>query len=166
MLRIATGESVHEAARGGRFAAFLCSLILLLAAASCSDPASKPTVQGSVADRAGLIEYLRGKGFTVEIVGDVEQPFLRAQGKVLHVRAANAQQPEEMQTYEYDDEAAAKSDAGRIAPDGSVQGAKILWIAPPRFFQRGRLFVIYLGSNPEVARALTDSLGPQFAGQN
>jgi len=140
-----------------RFIAAMISGLSMLAFAGCSGSAD--------VDTAGLVKHLQGKGYTVEIVGDVEQPFLNVKGKVLHARLLNVAGAEEMQSYDYPDEEAAKSDARQIAPDGSVRGSKMTWIAPPRFFQRGRLLVIYLGSNPDMLRALMDVLGPPFAGR-
>ena len=60
---------------------------------------------------------------------------------------------------------AAEQDASQIEPDGSLKTMMITWIAPPHFFRKDRLIVIYLGADPAVLMILTDALGPQFAGR-
>ncbi len=39
------------------------------------------------------------------------------------------------------------------------------WVAPPHFFQEGRVLVLYAGADQTVLAALTELLGPQFAGR-
>ena len=38
------------------------------------------------------------------------------------------------------------------------------WVAPPHFFLKGRVVVIYVGSDTGIVSLLTNVLGSQFAG--
>jgi hypothetical protein len=39
------------------------------------------------------------------------------------------------------------------------------WVAPPHFFLKGRVLVLYVGSDPAVLAALRAVLGAQVAGR-
>ncbi len=112
-----------------------------------------------------MIDHLRARGYTVEPIGDVEQPFLRARGTTLRISGGDLQQPAEVQSYDYNDTEAAAADAAQIGPDGNPRTAMITWVAPPHFFLKERAFVLYVGSDPAVLRLLADTLGPRFAGR-
>lgn len=136
--------------------------------------ATQPAVQSHgapVRDHVSFVDYLRGQGRTVEIVGDVQQPFLRAKGTTLRISGGDIKQPAEIQSYNYDpneipDAAkAAAADAQNIGPDGNPRTMMITWVAPPHFYRKERVIVIYLGSDPAALKLLTDALGPQFAGR-
>lgn len=120
---------------------------------------------GPVRDHVSMIDHLRARGYTVEPIGDVEQPFLRARGTTLRISGGDLQQPAEVQSYDYNDTEAAAADAAQIGPDGNPRTAMITWVAPPHFFLKERAFVLYVGSDPAVLRLLDDTLGPQFAGR-
>lgn len=133
---------------------------------SCSEPVGETQSHGGpIADHVSFVDTLRRKGYAVEIVGEIEQPFLRVKGTRLRLRGANLEQPAELQSYDYENAQTAKADADRIGPDGNPKGTQIDWIAPPHFYLRGRVLVIYIGSEPRVVALLTDLLSPQFAGQ-
>ena len=42
---------------------------------------------------------------------------------------------------------------------------RISWIAPPHFFRKERVIVLYLGTDAKVLAVLTELLGAQFAGR-
>ncbi len=127
---------------------------------------------GPVKDHVSFVDYLRGKGLTVEIVGDVQQPFLRAKGTTVRASGDGIQQPAEIQSYNYADTdlgmngvQAAEEDAQQIGPDGNPRTSMITWIAPPHFFRKERVIVLYVGNDAAVIKLLTDALGPQFGGR-
>ena len=131
-----------------------------------------PLPGGPVVDQASLVDYLRGKGLTVELAGDVQQPFLRAAGTVLRVSGGDVKQPADIQSYNYDDTdlgtdgaQAAEEDASQLDQDGNPRTTMITWIAPPHFFRKERIIALYIGDDPAVEQLLTESLGPQFAGR-
>jgi hypothetical protein len=136
--------------------------------------AATPVVShgGPVKDHVSFVDALRAKGLTVEVVGSIEQPFLRAKGTTLRVSGGNLSQPAELQSFNYDDTdlrtdglKAAADDATQIEPDGNPKTMRISWIAPPHFFHKERVIVLYLGSDANVLAILNDLLGAQFAGQ-
>jgi uncharacterized protein (DUF305 family) len=120
---------------------------------------------GSVVDQASLIEALRALGLNATVIGPLQQPFLQPQsGAILHVSDGTISTPAEIQVYEYADAGAAKADLERIGPDGQPDTAIIEWVAPPHFFQAGRLVVLYVGSDPTVIDTLTQVLGVPLVG--
>ena len=115
---------------------------------------------GPVRDYISLVDGLRAAGALVVPEGEVSQPFFAVVGYALRVTDAT------VQVFEYEDEAAAQAEAGRVSPDGSSIGTTaVLWVAPPHFFASGRVLVLYLGDDPGVLDLLQSVLGPQFAGQ-
>jgi hypothetical protein len=137
----------------------------LLVVSACEPTNGRQSHGGPVVDHVSFVDALRREGYTVEILDEVEQPFLTAVGTRLRVRGAGLEQGEELQSYQYENAEAAKADAARIEPDGNVKGTKIAWIGSPHFFLRGRVLVIYVGDKAEAIRLLTKLLGPQFAGR-
>ncbi len=132
--------------------------LLLLGLAGCGEPATSHG--GPVVDYVSLIDHLRAAGATVVPTGTVTQPFFSVTGQLITV---NGQQ---VQVYEYVNEESANSDAARISPDGGTVGnAMVNWIAPPHFYKRGKIIVLYAGTNPSVIHVLETMLGSQFAGR-
>lgn len=123
------------------------------------------THEGSVIDRAGLINALPACALTVESVGSVEQPFLQPEsGMVLQLSGGDLVQPAEIQVFEYGDAERATDDAAQIGPAGHPPTMMISWLATPHFYQAGRLIVLYVGDDQAVVDLLTTLLGAPFAG--
>jgi hypothetical protein len=115
---------------------------------------------GPVTDYASLIDALRAGGASVEPAGEVSQSFFSVEGKVIKANGAD------VQVFEYADEAAAQTDANLVQPDGYEIGTAIVdWMAPPHFYQKGRLMVLYVGTDNAIMAALEATLGAQFAGE-
>ena len=142
----------------------LLLLIGLLLTACGTGPAQSHG--GPVQDQVSLIDTLRGKNLTVDISGTVSQPFLHPQsGTIVRLSGGSLTTAADLQLFEYSTASAASADAGRINSDGTgTATTKISWVAPPHLFMKGRVMVIYVGSDPAVLRVLRDLLGPQFAG--
>ncbi len=112
-----------------------------------------------VDDFASLVDCLRQQGLRVQPVGQVSQPFFGVPGQVIRVDDG------EVQVFVYASEEAAQQDAAKVSPDGgTIDTTMVTWVAPPHFYRRGNLLVIYLGGEPTIQKALADALGPQFAG--
>lgn len=120
---------------------------------------------GPIVDHVSFVDALRREGYAVDVLGEVEQPFLSANGTLLRVRGTGLERGEELQSFDYDSEEAAKVDAGAIGADGNPQGSKVAWVGSPHFFLRGRVLVLYVGDNAVATGLLTKLLGPQFAGR-
>jgi hypothetical protein len=114
---------------------------------------------GQVSDLVSLVDHLRATGFDVKPAGEVEQPFFDIKGTVLKVNGAD------VQVFEFTDAAAAKAAVATIGADGNPQGAIVEWVAPPHFYQTGRIVVLYVGADKAIIEALTKTLGPQVAGR-
>ena len=72
----------------------------------------------------------------------------------------------DVQVYEYPDEAAADADAQLVSPDGSTVGTTMIsFVAPPHYYKAGKLIVLYVGQDRDTLDLLKDLLGSQFAGQ-
>jgi len=73
---------------------------------------------------------------------------------------------EGVQVFEYPDAAQMEAQAVRISPTGAAVGTSLIhWVAPPHFFKRGSVLVLYVGEDRSVIEALEAALGGQFAGQ-
>ena len=133
-------------------------VVALLAVTSCN-AVSGPDDEDL--DHAQLLAALRGRGLPAQSAGQVSQPFFAVPGRLIAVES------DQVQVFEYADERSAATDAARVSPDGgSVGGTQILWIAPPHFYRRGRLLVLYVGSRADIRAVLEQVLGPQFAGRS
>ena len=120
---------------------------------------------GPVQDQVSLIDALR-KSVTVDISGTVAQPFLHPDsGTTVQLSGGTLTAPADVQLFEYASAAAAGADAHRIRADGSGTATTIVdWVAPPHFFLKGRVLVIYIGKDRVVVSLLSSLLGAQFAG--
>ena len=133
-------------------------LAALLVTACGLQPASAE--RNTVTDYASLVEALKAAGATVEASDPVSQAFLSPEGQGLKVNG------QDIQVFEYPDEAAAEQEAQTISPNGSsTTTTMITWIDAPHFYRSGKLIVIYIGSDAGTLEIFESLLGPQFAGQ-
>ena len=122
--------------------------------------AHEQSLASPVTDRASLISELRAAGANVEVVGEVDQPFLSVSGTMIKL------QGEDVQVFQYSSAAEMEGQAAPISRDGTAVGTrKIHWIGSPHFFKQGRVLVLYVGTNQKVEKTLEAVLGQQFAGQ-
>lgn len=134
---------------------------ILLAACSPAQPEATEVVShgGEVTDYISLVDALRAEGATVEPTGSIDQPFFSVQGQTITVNG------EGVQVFEFESEAAAESAVDLVSPDGSSVGANMItWIDTPHFYHKGKLIVLYVGSNDSVTANLEHTLGAQIAG--
>jgi hypothetical protein len=132
-------------------------LTLLVYGAGCAQ--KEPA--GPVTDYASLVDNLRAAGATVEPTGEIIQDFFSVKGQAINVNG------EDVQVFEYRDNAAAEMEAQLISPDGSSIGTSMpFWVAPPHFYKGGKIIVLYVGENVAVIDLLESVLGAQFAGRS
>lgn len=130
-------------------------LVLMAALAACGTPAESATLSADEFAAA-----LQGAGLEVVEAGSVDQAFFQVPGRLLNVSGYD------VQVFEYADEAAREADSELIAPDGSSIGTSMVtWIAAPTFWAQGRLIVLGLGLDSEVAGSITEILGDPIAGR-
>jgi len=137
----------------------LAALVLgALALAACAHNPARSIV-GEL-DYDGLAAALRARGARVESGAPIEQPFFSVPGRFLRVNGAD------VQVFQYGSTEGAGTDAARVSADGSTIGtAKPFWSAPPHFYRRDRILVLYVGDEGSVRTLLEAVLGPQFAGR-
>lgn len=139
----------------------LIPLFLLLAGEACTPARTAPAARASTASSyQSLVDHLRAAGLQVEPGGEIEQPFFTAKARVIRIGTTG-----EAQVYEYANEEQAATDAAKIRSDGSIGGSMPHWIAPPHFFRRANLLVLYLGSDEITLLELRGFLGNEVAGQ-
>lgn len=140
---------------------YLFSVFILLTAQTCAPTgAPQETSAGSAGavTYASLVEHLRKAGLTVEPAGEIEQPFFTPTARVIRIGTTG-----EAQVYEYATEGGAAADAAKVSADGSIGGTMPMWIAPPHFFRRQNLLVLYLGRDEASLASLRGFLGNEFA---
>ncbi len=94
--------------------------------------------------------------------------YFAPQGQVLTVNG------EDIQAFEFgsaeDADAAAEgvsatgSSIVTTMADGSGSASMITWVAPPHFYNGGKLIVMYVGCDSDVIDTLQETMGSQFAG--
>ena len=73
---------------------------------------------------------------------------------------------EDIQAFEFDSGVEADTVAETVSADASSVGTSMIsWIAPPHFYNAGRLIVVYVGSDGDVINILQKIIGSQFAGR-
>ena len=128
-----------------------------------------------VMDYGRLVDGLREAGAMVEEIGDSQlpgagEPIFSVTGKIIRVNGEN------IPVLEYDDEVVAEAETGFISrdgfdlrrpPDSESEGfaAHVDWIAPPHWYQAGRIIVLYVGENQKTLDMLENLLSTQFAGR-
>jgi hypothetical protein len=112
---------------------------------------------GGIDNAQSLVDALTKAGITVNDTGPIEQPFFSEKGTSYEAGKGY------LQIFEYTDQAAAAADAAKVKADGTIEGYSPTWVAPPHFYQVGRLIVIYLGDDAADLTALQGLLGDPFA---
>jgi hypothetical protein len=115
---------------------------------------------GQVSNLESLMESLSAVRAEVSLGDSLSQPFFEVTGQIIHVNG------EDLQVFEFADEAEALAAASQISPDGgSTATTMISWMASPHFYRSGTVIVIYVGDNAEMKTLLESILGSQFAGR-
>ena len=97
----------------------------------------------------------------VKLTGEVvSEDIFSVDGRVLEVNGKR------VLVMDYGDAASLEAAAAAISPDGSSVGTHMLtWVGSPHFFRTETAIVLYVGESPTVIEALTEAIGPQFAGR-
>lgn len=106
-----------------------------------------------------LAEEFRSAGANAAFGIRLTQPFFSVEGIVLTING------EDLQVFEYPDANLLQQDADMISSDANtINGESMAWIAPPHFYQRDNLMVLYIGDNQETIDLAIQVIGEQFAG--
>jgi hypothetical protein len=121
--------------------------------------ASVTTASGPVSDYATMVEALRQRGASVNVMEMIEQPFFSVAAQVIEVDGAS------IQVFEFDSAAAAEAASADVNASGTAIGTSMVgWIATPHFYRQGSVIVLYVGDDARLIATLQSLLGPQFAG--
>jgi len=102
---------------------------------------------------------LRAASATVEPAESIEQVFLDVSGQIVKVNAAD------VQVFEYVEEASRQADSDAIPEDGtSFETIMVTWIDQLHFWAKGRVIVLYVGSDQAIVDLLSGVLGEPIAG--
>lgn len=114
---------------------------------------------GPATDYVSFIDMLRSMGIVVTPNGEVNQEFFSLPGNSILVDGV------QVQVFEFGTEEEAIRAAEDINPDGSgTKTMMITWIEPPHFYRKGKIIVLYLGTDAKMLSLLESALGKQFAG--
>ena len=141
------------------------ALLTLLSAcgpsSSQGETSNEETPSGTINSEFDMEKLMIGlidQGVSYGIGDDVTQPFFSVAGQTIIVNR------ESVQVFTYASPKR-KAEADLVDPTGFTVGTtSISWVAPPHFYIRDSLLVLYLGGNGPVINLLEAALGPQFAG--
>ncbi len=139
--------------------ALLTLLVACGPSSSDGDSPNQDTPTETVERPFDLMTALIDQGIAVGLGGDASQPFFSVAGQTFMVH------DEPVQVFTYDSPAAARAEASLVDATGFTVGTtSISWIAPPHFYLKETLLVLYVGSNGPAIDLLETVMGPQFAG--
>jgi hypothetical protein len=116
-------------------------------------------------DAATLEAHLQARGIPARFEGEQAMGYLGPPGRIYSLGLRDS-----LELHAYPDEAAAAAAAAGVSPDGGTvtdpSGAKVsvAWLGTPSFFRSGALLAVYVGTDEATLAALTEALGPAFAG--
>ena len=156
---------------------FLITCLLLLGILSTIGCALRPSGD-VVMDFEYMVNDLRLSGVIINETGDAfllglgREPVFSGKGK--YIRLSGEKAP--INVWEYRDEEAALTEVEFISrdgfdirrppgPDDEGFAGHYDWIAPPHWYQSGKIIVLYVGETLELRILLNELLGEQFAGQ-
>ena len=137
----------------------LPTIVLAVLLVACASPASSPSPSTVATGVEGLVEGLTAAAVPVRQADRFDAAPLPGHGVLLCIGR------EEVRVYSFASEQERANAAGTIDPaDPSQIGTSIVeWAGNPRFWQRDRILVLYLGSDGATEAALSSVLGPPFA---
>ena len=123
-------------------------------------PAATQTPQAvEVETSAELEAALQAAGAEVEQAGAIDEPIFPVEAQNLSVDG------EQVQVFEFADEAARQAAADTIEANGFIIGTMAVdWIGQPNFWSQGRLIVLYVGEDEATIRLISDLMGDPITG--
>jgi hypothetical protein len=135
------------------------SAVYMMNRTDTTTPGSTVSHGGVVQDYVSFVDTLRANSATVEPGGSLDQSFFSVNGQSVKVDG------QDVQSFEYADAAAMQKEADTVSTDGQTIGtSKPSWMGDPHFYKKGKLIVIYVGSDAKTLELLGKVMGPQFAG--
>lgn len=122
-------------------------------------PGHAAIAQNRPANADSVLHALRALGADAKFEQKIRQPFFSVPATILEVDG------EGVQVFVFRDAKAALAAAATISPDGrSIGTSHPFWIAPPHFYRRSNLLVLYLGEDRKLLERLNAVMGAQVAG--
>lgn len=135
--------------------------LVLVGVISAGCAAESPVAPGTATSLDALASALRAEGAAVVVEGSEPResyPFFTITGVQLSVSA------QRITAFAYPTAAEAAAAAASVSTDGSTVGtSNILWVAPPRFYRKDAVIVLYVGTDSGVISLLDRALGAPFA---
>lgn len=124
--------------------------------------------EGAIVDADSLEARLKAAGLVLVLDSELPTHYLPGTARIYAVEGSD----ERLELYRYAAETEAVKAASGISRDGMMMsdpqapGEKIAvkWPAPPHVYRRGKLLVIYAGSDSSVLETLAAGLGAPIAG--
>lgn len=142
-------------------------IIITPATEAVIEPSATPVVALPTQEIGGydeLVNNLKAVGAQVEPAGEIVQPFLEQYnitGKVLKVNGLD------VQVFEFTSELVRAVAAGQISEDGyTIATMAIDWADQPNFWAKGRLIVLYVGTDAAMIELLTSVMGEPITSHN
>lgn len=150
---------------------------LLFSLASCR-PAPQPPSPLAAPDAApqdqapqtveAVEDLLRQAGLDILFDSELPTDYLPGVARIYSIDEGR----ERAELYAYATEAEAVTAAAGVSPDGLSladprspgERVAVQWPAPPHFYRSGRFLLIYAGKNEAALTALSEALGPPYAG--
>jgi hypothetical protein len=145
---------------------FAACAVLPLAVLASSCEHANPVGPSALTSTGALVSALQAQGATVR-TGEMlpnALPCLSVTGQVVFVNSGT------VNAFAYPTAAAADRDASKVPPDASGTtgdgcASRITWVAPPHFYKRDQVIVVYAGLAEDVLDPLENVLGTPFAGR-
>ncbi len=138
---------------------WLAAAVLVTLLTACATPPASPTPSAAGGGVEGLVSSLAAASAPVRQADAFDPTPLSGEGVLLCVGR------EEVRVYVFPTEEARLASAAGIDPqDPSHIGTSIVeWTGNPRFWQRDRILVLYVGTDVPTEALLTSVMGPPFA---
>ena len=135
------------------------NMLLATLLVACAAPQISPSPSAPGSGVEGLVDALAAASAPIRRADSFDTTPLLGQGVLLCVGH------EEVRVYVFTTEQERLAAASRINPtDPSQIGTSIVeWTGNPRFWQRDRILVLYLGTDAPTEDMLTSVMGPPFA---
>ncbi len=120
------------------------------------------SIDEPVNDYNSFVKRLKHEEFKVKYLGNTKM-FFRINGWRIDADGAL------LNVWEFEDIISTDNEAKYVNPQGFGMdrpefGIRVRWASTPHFFKRGKIIVLYVGTDKKILALLNSMLGEQFAG--
>lgn len=134
---------------------FFTSITIVLFSACSAQPnrAIPGTDIPEIGDLDEFVSQVRNNGATVEIGEQLSQPFFDPAAQIVRINE------NDVQVFEFSDVASREAAQATISADGTSIGTSMVsWMDTPHFWGKGRLIILYVGSDTATINLLNTIL--------